>query len=387
MPHYNRTLVFIASCAGIFLFGISLITLGSIMPQLAADFMLSELDKGLLASLLPAGILAGSLVFGPVVDKYAYKYLLAVSVILIMTGLLVIAWSGSFFLLGLSFLLIGSGGGAINGATSSLVSDFSEDHGENKGSNLSMMGVFFGLGALGMPLLISLLSSWLHYRTIIQWVGLFMIFPLLFLALIQYPHPKQAHEMSLQGIGKLLKTGSLILLSMILFFQSGWESLLNNWTTTFLMGVKNLSGSHALNYLTLFVAVFTLGRFMVGLLLKKYSGRSILLFSAVVAISGNLLLIFEGNDYILALAVLLSGLGLASAFPVVLGIIGDQFARWSGTAFGIALTIALTGNILINYLTGVVTESYGLGSFTWVLLITGSGTIFMIFIGLFKNNG
>ena len=128
----------------------------------------------------------------------------------------------------------------INGAI------FSEDYGESKGSNLSMMGVFFGVGALGMPLLISLLSSWFNYRLIIMGVGFFMLLPLLYILLIDYPKPKQAHEMSLKGIGKLLKTVSLIVLSMILFFQSGWESLLFNWTTTFLIEVKKTAGNHAL---------------------------------------------------------------------------------------------------------------------------------------------
>ena len=54
---------------------------------------------------------------------------------------------------------IGFGGGIINGGTNALVADISA---ENKGANLSLLGVFFGIGALGMPLLLGVLSKHFH---------------------------------------------------------------------------------------------------------------------------------------------------------------------------------------------------------------------------------
>ena len=134
--NYSKRLVFSASCIVIFLFGISLITLGATLPQLSSDFNLSEIDKGTLASMLPLGILIGSLYFGPIVDKYSYRIFLAVNVLLIMAGFLLISFSSAFYQLVIAFLLIGTGGGALNGASSSLVSDFSMDHNEHTGSNL-----------------------------------------------------------------------------------------------------------------------------------------------------------------------------------------------------------------------------------------------------------
>jgi len=65
----NRRVVFAASCAGMLLFGIVMISLGSLLPSLTARFGLNEVAVGSLASLLPLGILAGSVVFGPVVDR------------------------------------------------------------------------------------------------------------------------------------------------------------------------------------------------------------------------------------------------------------------------------------------------------------------------------
>src|SRR5678816_4814026 len=69
----KNILVFIAACAGMFLFGITLITLGSVATDLRSKFHLSGTDAGTLFSILPFGILTGSLIFGPVCDRYGYK--------------------------------------------------------------------------------------------------------------------------------------------------------------------------------------------------------------------------------------------------------------------------------------------------------------------------
>ncbi len=371
----------------IFIFGISLITLGATLPQLSADFGLSEIDKGTLASMLPVGILIGSLIFGPVVDKYSYRHFLAISIFLIVCGYFLIAFAQNFIHLAISFTLIGTGGGALNGASSSLISDLSDDFHENKGANLSILGTFYGLGALGMPVILNLLSSWYGYREIIGGVGAAMLLAIIYIESIEYPLPKQSSAVSTRQILKLLKQGTLIMMSMILFFQSGWESLIINWITTYLIDVKSISGSTALAMLTFFSAVFTVGRFTVGLLLKKFPAKIILFLSTLLALTGCIILPLSSSISLSILSLALTGLGLASAFPIILGLVGDRFAQWSGTAFGIALTIALLGNMFINYITGLVTESYGISSYAWMVIISGVlTTIFISFRMVRFNN-
>ncbi len=152
---YNKKLVFSAACLGMLLFGIVLISLGSILPSITIKFELDEISIGTLASILPFGILAGSLVFGPIVDRYGYKNLLIICSLMVLAGLEGIAYAESLFVLQISMLLIGFGGGVINGGTNALVSDIST---KDKGASLSYLGVFFGIGALGMPAILGLLS-------------------------------------------------------------------------------------------------------------------------------------------------------------------------------------------------------------------------------------
>ena len=382
--NYNKKLVFVASCVVIFMFGISLITLGAILPQLSIEYNLTEINKGTLASMLPIGILIGSLIFGPIVDKYSYKYFLATNVFLIMIGFLLIAFTSSFLHLTISFFFIGTGGGSLNGASSSLVSDFSDDHNENKGSNLSLMGAFFGLGALGMPVLLNMLSSTFDYRTIIGTTGIFMLLPIIFLLAIRYPSAKQSSTISMTHLRTILGDGILIIFSLILFFQAGWESLLNNWLTTYLIEHKQFSESKALGLLTVFIATFTFGRFIVGFLLRKLSAKLILTASSSLALVGCIVLSYSSSIIIVSVTLGITGFGLASAFPIVLGVVGDRFSKWSGTAFGMALTIALLGNITLNYLTGIITETYEIGTYALMVVIAGICTATFIVISVKK---
>ena len=122
---FSFRLVMAAACFSLVLFGISITTLGSILPFLITRFSLSELDLGTLASLLPIGLLLGSFLFGPIVDRYSYKILLILCSAILLLCMEGIAFAESFEVLGFYFFLIGVGGGAINGGASALVADIS----------------------------------------------------------------------------------------------------------------------------------------------------------------------------------------------------------------------------------------------------------------------
>ena len=135
----KNILVFTAACAGMFLFGITLITLGSVATDLRSKFQLSGTDAGTLFSILPFGILTGSLIFGPVCDRYGYKYLIILACIGMFAGFEGIAYGDSLRLLKICIYIFGLGGGIINGATNAVISDISPEH---KGADLSLLGVF-----------------------------------------------------------------------------------------------------------------------------------------------------------------------------------------------------------------------------------------------------
>lgn len=378
---YNKNLVFSAACLGMLLFGIALISLGAILPSITTRFVIDEITAGTLVTLLPLGILAGSIVFGPVVDKYGYKIMFIICSLLVMVGLEGIAYANKFYVLQIAIFVIGFGGGVLNGGTNALVADISND---GKGANLSLLGVFFGLGALGMPALLGILSKSFTYDSILAAVGILVLLPVIYFFMINFPKPKQPQGLPIkQGVG-LVKETSLLLLGFVLFFESGLEGIVNNWTTTYLINNLRTNPDKALFALSYFVIGMTATRLVLGGLLKKLSSYKVLYGCIVIAFIGTITLMLTSTYITSIIGLVLIGVGFAPQFPVVLGYIGDIYKHLSGTAFSIALVIALCGNIILNYLTGVIAQTYGIKYFTAVLLI--SLILMTIFLSIALKN-
>ena len=362
---YQRKKVFTAACIAILLFGILLIALGSILPLLTAKFQIDDLKTGKLVSLLPVGILAGSLIFGPIVDRYGYKILLISSVILSVIALEGLVFTNSFFILQICIFITGIGGGILNGGANALVSDISIN---NKGANLSLLGVFFGIGALGTPLLLGILSKYFQYPIIISAIAVFMLLIIIYIFLIRFPNPKQAQGLPLKAGIKLLKEPALLLTSFFLFFESGIEGLINNWTTTFLQNRLKTSPENALYALSFSIVGLTITRLLLGSLLKKISSSVVLLVSLLLIALGCLILIYTASYGLAFTALIIIGAGFAAGFPVILGYVGHLYASLAGTAFSIALVIALAGNTILNYLFGIISNKYSISSLPVLIL-------------------
>jgi MFS family permease len=356
--------VFISACLGMLLFGIGLITLGSVAIGLQEKFHLDKISSGTLFSILPLGILLGSLVFGPVCDRYGYKVFLVLSCFLMFIGFQGIAHAGTLCVLKICVFLFGFGGGAINGATNAVVSDISESH---KAANLSLLGVFFALGALGMPLLLGILNKLYSFQSILSGVSILPVLIGTFILLTKYPEAKHSGQMSVRHSIKLIKEPLLLLIGFFLFCQSSFEGVINNWTTLYLSQQWLATESNALYGLSLFVVGMAVIRLLLGSVFRTISSAKIMMMSFIMLGIGCLIIQLAGSFAHAVIGLVVCGGGLAAGFPVMLAILGGRYAQLSGTAFGLVLTIALFGNMMMNYGMGWIAEVFGMQYYPAVL--------------------
>lgn len=214
------------------LFGVTLITLGAVIPGLKEKFDFDELGSGTLFSILPIGILSGSLIFGPVSDKYGYKLMLVAACTGMFAGFEGIAFAPSPLWLKIAVYIFGFSGGLINGATNAPVSDISP---RNKTANLSLLGVFFAIGALGMPFLLGFLKEIYRFETIVAIVGVLALLTGVISLFLKFPPAKMQQGSPLAKGFALFTDKILILIAFFLFFQSSLEAIIHNWITIYLM--------------------------------------------------------------------------------------------------------------------------------------------------------
>jgi fucose permease len=376
----NRRTLFAIACLGMLAFGIVLTTLGAVLPLVIERFGIDKAVAGSLFLLMTFGILVGAVVFGPIVDRNGYKGMLLFATALIVVGLEGIAFAPSLAWLRVAVVLIGFGGGIINGGANALVADISI---EGRSAGLSLLGVFFGVGAVGVPFALSLLLGRFSYTAIIAAVGALVVVPLLITAVTPFPAPKHPQGFPLAAAGQLVRDPVLLLMGLMLFLESGMEITVGGWAATFFKEELQVPDQRALVYLSLYWLGMMLTRIALGWLLRRVAPARVLLGCLAVGFAGAVLLLGTRNVPLAALGVFLLGCGFAATFPVVLGFVGDRYTQLSGTAFSIVIVMALTGGMILPYATGVLGASYGLrGSFVIVptalvllatmLVVTGS---------------
>lgn len=365
MP-YKPKVVFIGACLGMLLFGIGLITLGSVATLLAEKFQLDQIASGTLFFILPLGILAGSLVFGPLCDRYGYKPILIVSCLCMFAGFQGIAFSTSIPLLKICIFLFGLSGGAINGATNAVVADISS---VNKGANLSLLGVFFALGSISVPFILGLLQKTYPFETIISSIGFLTIFACIVYTIIKFPQPKQKNGVSMSSMRGLVRDNFILLIAFFLFLVSSLEGVINNWTTTYLEQHLSIPKENALYALSSYVIGMAVMRIILGSVLRNVSSKKIIFGSLILLLAGCVMLAVSKGLGGAVVGLVTMGVGLAMGFPVMLGFVGSRYAELSGTAFSFVLVIALIGNMLVNFLIGIISDTFGIQHMMTVAII------------------
>ena len=360
----NRKIAFISVFTGIFLFGVSMVIIGSTLSVLRERFGMSDIEAGGLFSILPFGLLVGSVTFGPVADKYGYRWVLTVAGLFLSLGFFGIAHAGSLFVLRSCIFLFGIGGGVINGASSALVSDLSVK--EHKITNLIWLGAFFGVGAFVTPIILSVIEK-SYYTLVIDVAGVLSLLIALLFAVIVYPVTVQKDKISFKLIPVFVKNRLFMALSFYLFFQSSFEAIVNNWTVTFFVDLR-VGDDNALLAFSSSLLGMILMRVLTGSILRNLSFNRLMTLALAFLGVGLIILFVPAPFYFKATGMFFIGAGLAPGFPVMLGSAGELFKEVSATAFSFAMLIALIGNTLINYITGVLTEKFGMGVFPYVIM-------------------
>ena len=363
---------YIAACIGIVFFGVAFLVLGAILPILTQEYNLDNVMSSTLAGILPSAILAGSLLFGPIIDRYGYKLLMIVASILGAAGLLIIATAGNISIVMAGIACMGLSGGFLNGATNALASDVSTDR--NRDRNLMLLGLFYCGGAILTTYLIPAFAETYPYRKILSAAAAIMFASCLYYIFIRFPKGKCAEGIPVKKVIALLKHPVLLILSISLFFQSALEGITGNRVSQYLIEMESFSLKDAGIALSFVMIGLGIGRLVNSFILKYVSKPFIITSGMIIAMCGITILMnaqslhqwIDGSlsaVFIATAGTILLGFGITVTIPIVLSCIGELFKDLSGTAFSIAMVTSLLGNSILNFLMGKL----GIAAFPYVL--------------------
>jgi MFS transporter, FHS family, glucose/mannose:H+ symporter len=372
----KRNLQFIAAGLVMMLFGITMVVVGTINNYLTVEFGAGKVLIGYYAAILALGVLAGTLAFGPIADHYGYKPVMLAGVVLVAAGLAGVTASGSLQAVPWFFFLTGAGGGMLNGVTNVVVARIFP---ENNSAYLSLLGVFYGGGALGLPLITSLmLENGYSYRFILTSVASLLLVPFIMVLLLKFPKPQRSKAIPFKLYAGFFTKKAILLPGFFLFFQSGIEAIVPVWAPVYLSETHNAGYDKALYAITAAALGMLLARLVLSRILQKKPPHKVLMVSLLIMTAAIIMLQVAGSLTSGLIAMGIIGVGMAAAFPVMMGYTADFFPEDSGTAFSIVIAIALVGNMILNAITGYVLEIAGTRMFILMLAIFAAALIILL---------
>jgi fucose permease len=284
-----------------------------------------------------------------------------------------IAGASSYASLQGAVALLGAGGGALNGATNTLVADLHEDP-KRKAAALNLLGVFFGVGALMMPFAMGSLLEALGLRTLLVAGAVLCATVGVAAAVLRYPAPKAPARLPVSEMPGLLRVALVPAMGALLFFQSGNEFLMGGYLSTFLTQGLGATVERASLLLALMWGSILVARIGLSRLLRKADPHWTVIVSAAVASAACALIASAGSPAGAAPAVALAGVSFAGIFPTVLGVAGARFESRSGTVIGLLLTMALVGGMSVPWAAGHLAAAAGPRAIFWMAAVNAAAT-------------
>lgn len=343
-----------------FVFGIVMALLGAILPPLAGRLRFTVADIGTLFLVMNFGMLVCNLALGLAMDRFGMKLPLALGPLLVGAALLLIIRAEALPDLLPAVALLGIGGGAVNGAANTLVADLHDDPRRKSGA-LSLLGVFFGFGALFLPIAIGALLARYSLPVLLAASAALCAAAGVFAGSLHFPAPKQRNRLPLAEMPQFLRSGLVLAFAALLFLESGVEFTMGGFISTYLTRDLRVS---SLPFASLALAGYWASLMLSRVVLSRIAPRvppfRILLFSSLGAGIGALGAALAPAPALAALAFVVTGWSLAGIYPTVLGIAGSRFQSHSGTVFGILFAIALTGGMIVPWTAASVAAVAGM---------------------------
>lgn len=352
------------ACAGLFTFGIMTSFLGATLQEWSARLAFDLARGGALFSFLYFPQIPMVFLAGPLIDRFGKKPVLVTGFLFSAGALVGMAYAPSYAVLGGLLIVLGLGSSAAMAAANTLIPDLYPD---NPSSALNLGGIFFGVGAIFFPWVVTLMTSRLGLAATL-WMIALLVAAVSVVGLLQtFPPVRAVGGFDWNEAGRLTFNPAVILLAWILFFYSAIEISTAGWIRTYLESEFRSSAQSSSAILTSFWIALMLGRLAASQVVKRVRGPSLVLYAAFGAILGLVLMAIAPSVPIATAGILLCGLSFAPVFPTTAGTASTYFSRIFGTVFGILMAHALLSGAIVPRAVGYVAQRSSVRSGLWLL--------------------
>ncbi|MEZ0536545.1 sugar MFS transporter [Caldicellulosiruptoraceae bacterium PP1] len=355
MKNSKNYLIFSLSYS-LFINGIIIFFLGSLMPYILKDFKLTYSLAGIILTVQSIGNILGNIFVGFASDRVGRKSMIIFGSICFSAPFIFLFFAKSLFMLYLCFFVIGIGWAAITNLSTSEANNFPD----NSASIVNFIHIFSAFGALFGPLFFAFILSITNGNWRYSLIGVFIFSSLLVFFLLFAPFSKPNKKEENISYKKAINFEFLLYI-VIIFLYVSTEMNVNGWLAQYMVfKYKFLNISKATLFLSVLWGSIIIGRIICTYALKVgFSGYRLMLILSTGSLISLFLLLISKSMFFSILSIILLGLFFSGIFPSNMSN-ATVVTKNSNFLNGIIISSGGIGSSIISAIVGKIIDNYGM---------------------------
>lgn len=365
------------ACIAYCLNGFGHIILGTILEPMVDHYGIAYGDGGQLIMNQFLGFLVGVLVAPAIINHLGRKVTIVLSLLAFATSQLMLGILPVWNILLFTVPLGGAGIGILETVVAALIVGHLQ---EKKASVLVLVEVFFGVGALLIPVISAFLIAkgiWNYSFFVVTILSLIAVLLWIFLPFgpLQNILQKQAKSSKKKDKGSRRqrytnKQIPLVIIGAFFFFMYvGTEMVLPNYLPTILSMTTDLGSSTLALSITVFWAAMTIGRLLMTFVIDRIGYANLF----VICCFGQLfsLTIFAISPTVIVgfIAIFLAGLLMGGIFSIGLLIVNERITGFEEWTTSILVAMGGLGGALLPKLAGELIDHFPISVTLWSMVL------------------
>jgi len=360
--------MYAVGCGAMFVFGLILGLPGTVLaqPDVVARFGLTLADRGALISSLFVGLLVGCIVSGPVVHSLGHRLTLAISAALVGLFLPILGVASRAAGAAAALAAIGLASGGINTAGNALASDLFPD---DRGRRMNGLAIAFGLGGLTMPAATAMGAAPGSWRSVILVDAAIAFVVALASVCVRVPPGGVSGDVRPAFVMSWLRRSGFVWLCVLIALCAANEASYAGWIASYFTASGTTATAATWLLATHWVGLIC-GRALFASRVDRVKRRAIVrgaLAGALVAA----MFAAAPPATAMTLGPFVAGAAIAVVMPTSLALAGECYPGAGGALFGILLTVAQVGSMVLPALIGVVAQATDVPTAMWLLVVNG----------------
>ena len=345
--------------------------LGSGWPTMQKAFAVPSSYAGYVSMSISFMTILSALVSPRMIRRFRTQWIVIVSILLTVIGLIGFSFSTSYWMLFLFVVPYGLGAGAIDASVNHYVAS------HYSSAVMNFLHCFYGVGAVISPNIMALALRYADWEQGYRWTA-FIQLGILIVCVLSLPlwknHGSAAGEGAEAGAGirESVKVPGVIPTLIAFFAYCSGEATCFLWTSSYFAGAKTgLTNGMIASFGSLIFGGLMFGRLLSGIMSNRLGDRLLIRIGISVELVGIVMVMLPIENYIpAAIGFVIIGTGMGPVYPAIQHMAPVNFGeRYSASVIGLQMASAYLGSTLMPMVFGHLQQSFGIVIMPYYLLV------------------